>query len=130
MCFFFLIIPRPPRSTLFPYTTLFRSTAARAGSDWLGLARFGLSIRRGWRPPPWFTCSLWRLLLVEPSAPCAVSLRGGRSSRCLLRPAEAKSCGARARAAGLCVGDATDRGALRCGGPLLRLPVPRRLTSA
>src|SRR5438552_14139336 len=23
--FFFLIIPRPPRSTLFPYTTLFRS---------------------------------------------------------------------------------------------------------
>src|SRR2546430_14228894 len=26
--FFFLIIRRPPRSTLFPYTTLFRSTAA------------------------------------------------------------------------------------------------------
>src|SRR5437667_7397616 len=26
--FFFLILPRPPRSTLFPYTTLFRSTAA------------------------------------------------------------------------------------------------------
>src|SRR5688572_33286994 len=25
--FFFLIIPRPPRSTLFPYTTLFRSQA-------------------------------------------------------------------------------------------------------
>src|SRR3712207_7505935 len=25
MCFFFLIIRRPPRSTLFPYTTLFRS---------------------------------------------------------------------------------------------------------
>src|SRR5438552_14640111 len=28
--FFFLITLRPPRSTLFPYTTLFRSTAARA----------------------------------------------------------------------------------------------------
>src|SRR5207249_10252800 len=26
--FFFLIIPRPPRSTLFPYTTLFRSAKA------------------------------------------------------------------------------------------------------
>src|SRR5205807_10275531 len=26
--FFFLIIPRPPRSTLFPYTTLFRSQVA------------------------------------------------------------------------------------------------------
>src|SRR5438270_8959083 len=28
--FFFLLIPRPPRSTLFPYTTLFRSDAVRA----------------------------------------------------------------------------------------------------
>src|SRR5216683_5085618 len=27
--FFFLMIRRPPRSTLFPYTTLFRSTEAR-----------------------------------------------------------------------------------------------------
>src|SRR3712207_9423934 len=26
-CFFFLMIRRPPRSTLFPYTTLFRSKA-------------------------------------------------------------------------------------------------------
>src|ERR1043166_10021874 len=29
LCFFFLMIRRPPRSTLFPYTTLFRSTLAR-----------------------------------------------------------------------------------------------------
>ena len=28
VCFFFLMIRRPPRSTLFPYTTLFRSAAA------------------------------------------------------------------------------------------------------
>src|SRR6266511_6005158 len=28
--FFFLMIRRPPRSTLFPYTTLFRSPRARA----------------------------------------------------------------------------------------------------
>src|SRR2546422_6198626 len=27
--FFFLMIRRPPRSTLFPYTTLFRSTSSR-----------------------------------------------------------------------------------------------------
>src|SRR3712207_7483673 len=27
-CFFFLMIRRPPRSTLFPYTTLFRSSHA------------------------------------------------------------------------------------------------------
>src|SRR2546430_11420036 len=31
--FFFLMIRRPPRSTLFPYTTLFRS-AMGAGVDW------------------------------------------------------------------------------------------------
>src|SRR2546429_3422293 len=29
--FFFLMIRRPPRSTLFPYTTLFRSTLSQAG---------------------------------------------------------------------------------------------------
>src|SRR5258707_6451151 len=34
--FFFLMIRRPPRSTLFPYTTLFRSTLER---DVLGLSR-------------------------------------------------------------------------------------------
>src|SRR2546422_8179034 len=28
VCFFFLMIRRPPRSTLFPYTTLFRSLYA------------------------------------------------------------------------------------------------------
>src|SRR3712207_7922500 len=30
--FFFLMIRRPPRSTLFPYTTLFRSSRPRRGS--------------------------------------------------------------------------------------------------
>src|SRR5437660_6262008 len=29
---FFLMIPRPPRSTLFPYTTLFRSDLEAAGA--------------------------------------------------------------------------------------------------
>src|SRR2546430_12463426 len=31
MFFFFLMIRRPPRSTLFPYTTLFRSVTAERG---------------------------------------------------------------------------------------------------
>src|SRR5689334_25209119 len=31
--FFFLMIRRPPRSTLFPYTTLFRSRSAASGHD-------------------------------------------------------------------------------------------------
>src|SRR3712207_8851602 len=37
MTFFFLMIPRPPRSTLFPYTTLFRSrtsTTPKPFGDW------------------------------------------------------------------------------------------------
>src|SRR2546422_8615853 len=32
MFFFFLMIRRPPRSTLFPYTTLFRSVTSAAGA--------------------------------------------------------------------------------------------------
>src|SRR3712207_7379754 len=33
LMFFFLMIRRPPRSTLFPYTTLFRSQARRLGAQ-------------------------------------------------------------------------------------------------
>src|SRR5260370_40426507 len=32
LCFFFLMIRRPPRSTLFPYTTLFRSDQLMANT--------------------------------------------------------------------------------------------------
>src|SRR2546430_17337134 len=51
--FFFLMIRRPPRSTLFPYTTLFRSRAGpgRAPS-WergTGRARRGAAARTGAR---------------------------------------------------------------------------------
>src|SRR2546422_8144859 len=37
--FFFLMIRRPPRSTLFPYTTLFRSHGGRDRPRPVGLAR-------------------------------------------------------------------------------------------
>src|SRR3712207_8925884 len=37
MCFFFLMIRRPPRSTLFPYTTLFRSIEVEAGRYFVGI---------------------------------------------------------------------------------------------
>src|SRR3712207_9217629 len=37
--FFFLMIRRPPRSTLFPYTTLFRSRPARAARAGRGRQR-------------------------------------------------------------------------------------------
>src|SRR5467141_4910596 len=42
--FFFLMIRRPPRSTLFPYTTLFRSARSASASRW--------SRRDRWRAPP------------------------------------------------------------------------------
>ena len=53
-CFFFLMIRRPPRSTLFPYTTLFRSKFIRGGAfkprsspySFQGLGEDGLRILR------------------------------------------------------------------------------------
>src|SRR3712207_9114626 len=48
--FFFLMIRRPPRSTLFPYTTLFRSEVGeRLGKKTMGeyMTKFGF-----YKPPP------------------------------------------------------------------------------
>src|SRR5947208_6340101 len=47
--FFFLMIRRPPRSTLFPYTTLFRSVYSTAAS----LPPLRTANWRGWR----FACA-------------------------------------------------------------------------
>src|SRR2546430_5337198 len=45
--FFFLMIRRPPRSTLFPYTTLFRSPCrSRRNSSWKTASFHSRSIRR------------------------------------------------------------------------------------
>src|SRR5476649_2520803 len=45
--FFFLMIRRPPRSTLFPYTTLFRSAAALAGAGLFGRRNHHRPLRPG-----------------------------------------------------------------------------------
>src|SRR2546422_6727770 len=53
--FFFLMIRRPPRSTLFPYTTLFRSDLGQAGPgrrDRLSRARDELAHQRHLRLEP------------------------------------------------------------------------------
>src|ERR1017187_6874474 len=54
--FFFLMIRRPPRSTLFPYTTLFRSnhfaislTAVGTGGRWLARDYNQLDSLHAWR---------------------------------------------------------------------------------
>src|SRR5258705_1422977 len=41
LLFFFLMIRRPPRSTLFPYTTLFRSTTRAYRQLGIGYANLG-----------------------------------------------------------------------------------------
>src|SRR5437773_7494764 len=42
---FFIVPPPPPTSTLFPYTTLFRSIAIVAGLIWLAGARLAAELR-------------------------------------------------------------------------------------
>src|SRR5204863_9803165 len=81
--FFSLLVPRAPRSTLFPYTTLFRSgqqrgqfrrqraaaSAARGGDDGHGI--------HDWSPPP-----IRRLPRITRASSCGGSrtLRRGRGS--------------------------------------------------
>src|SRR2546422_3006502 len=45
--FFFLMIRRPPRSTLFPYTTLFRSLCVPAGGHATAIAEASRGRRAG-----------------------------------------------------------------------------------
>src|SRR5256885_4761953 len=65
--FFFLMIRRPPRSTLFPYTTLFRTTPNGAAKYW-----------RNWRASPeaWARCRTCR-------PPWCRNSRSSSSTSCL-----------------------------------------------
>src|SRR2546422_11764276 len=51
MLFFFLMIRRPPRSTLFPYTTLFRSRGDPVGERGTALLDSQVGERPGQRAP-------------------------------------------------------------------------------
>src|SRR5207249_8478041 len=62
------LTPRPPRSTLFPYTTLFRSDVAHA-AGFQSLRRFNEAVRRGFGRTP----SQLRTLPEAPGA--ALTLR-------------------------------------------------------
>src|SRR5256885_14564016 len=61
--FFFLMIRRPPRSTLFPYTTLFRST----DHHWGDPAAAYPTAARVHMPGPlgWWTAAAWLALLLS-----------------------------------------------------------------
>src|SRR5260370_42666628 len=54
LCFFFLMIRRPPRSTLFPYTTLFRSPQSN-GDAFDRLRQAVTDLPEGHAAAPWKT---------------------------------------------------------------------------
>src|SRR5689334_24354096 len=70
--FFFLMIRRPPRSTLFPYTTLFRSSARRRRAP-------GLRPASGARAPRSADGAVGRGA-KSPRAPCRELPRARRAS--------------------------------------------------
>src|SRR2546430_5398073 len=78
LTFFFLMIRRPPRSTLFPYTTLFRSADVVGNDDHIGgmanlTACFEVSTRK-YRPEPVFIIAM-RLFNAGGGAPIALVAR-------------------------------------------------------
>src|SRR2546430_11685605 len=79
LSFFFLMIRRPPRSTLFPYTTLFRSPRHRGRSRRAGrsprLARRGRPSRSEEHTSELQSQSnlVCRLLLEKKKKPCGVN---------------------------------------------------------
>src|SRR2546425_1822332 len=122
--FFFLMIRRPPRSTLFPYTTLFRSPGDRPGAGPVagrrrrrrlhhgsGILRCGLAAYHGPARPPG---------VVRRSA-------GGRALRHAARggPVAALLPGARGPSRRAWRGAAGPR-AQAAAGPLLRVPFQPR----
>src|SRR5436190_9243010 len=61
--FFFLMIRRPPRSTLFPYTTLFRSVQCMISAPATPLKSPGPRDRRWWCRSPVRSC---RVSILRP----------------------------------------------------------------
>src|SRR5256885_7958802 len=77
LLFFFLMIRRPPRSTLFPYTTLFRSADVVVVGHEADLDRFGLVGRDETRSEEHTSelqspCNLVCRLLLEKKKPAVV----------------------------------------------------------
>src|SRR2546429_4670860 len=70
LLFFFLMIRRPPRSTLFPYTTLFRSHFPGAWTSWDQFAG-------RWKIARW--CSMRSTAETGRIAPCSRQPLTGRS---------------------------------------------------
>src|SRR6266496_6643587 len=96
MIFFFLMIRRPPRSTLFPYTTLFRSRSCQARRmQWKGLrSRSGWRLSRPWsatRTARFQRCSIfWTFRIMTALRPrFSGSIRNG--TLCVANPVSRSS---------------------------------------
>src|SRR5207249_8246582 len=80
LCSFFFPLRPPPRPTLFPYTTLFRSFSPRVGLTWRGPSGHELfgSVSRGFRAP-----ALVEIGCADPAAACPlpISTRDRKSTR-------------------------------------------------
>src|SRR3989449_10548332 len=90
MCVFFLMIRRPPRSTLFPYTTLFRSRRSASGlsAPTAGTARTSRRTSRGTRGiTPTTTAARARAGVPTTSSPTAPTARPGATATTATSPA-------------------------------------------
>src|SRR5256885_9699264 len=118
--FFFLMIRRPPRSTLFPYTTLFRSLAP-------GGARLPIDFRRGPVPLALRVRGPAGRINVELSGRISAAADRGRPARCPARHRRPRHGRASLRLRGRDILQGGDRGGARdtthaAGLPELRPP--------
>src|SRR5260221_1027178 len=80
LCLFFLMIRRPPRSTLFPYTTLFRSTLSSRSTSCVSVASALRSCWTWcWPSSPHRACASWWWTWCKPANAGAACVRCSRS---------------------------------------------------
>src|SRR5438874_8931241 len=78
--FFFFMIRRPPRSTLFPYTTLFRSDVVQVVRSPRG-DRFAVGLDDGLNTPAWLPPMERRVVLVARTTKAHRPLPDRKSTR-------------------------------------------------
>src|SRR6266568_8574777 len=96
--FFFLMIRRPPRSTLFPYTTLFRSRPRRSCNPWR--AGGGAHLRAAPGAGPASGARTAAAHAPPPQARAAGAVRARRGGGAALRPLLRRHGRGRVRGAG------------------------------
>src|SRR2546430_11831615 len=90
------MIRRPPRSTLFPYTTLFRSLGLRGSRDWAdggaGMKAFGWGDEVYCSSAAWFSPAVSRLPRLRRSEEHTSELQSQSNLVCRLLLEKKKRC--------------------------------------